>query len=445
MISSIGLVLAIALLLCLFHRGLFPWVVSGAGAFTATVAVIVGGNGVLPFYAAMLAVTALMVIRAPLGLKSLIPKGPGWLPLTAFIVWSLLITLLAPMLFAGIPVLLPRGGIDEQIAAPSPLTYTISNLAQIVYLLLGFATVVFLAKSKKLLPSMASTLFWFGTGLSAMNFMMNRLGIPWPAVFDNSPNVRYISFDTDGVTPRFRGIFAEPSGLALFSLTALVFFVASSFHDTGRARIAGVAGSLLSVFLIVEGASGTAVAGAAVVALVLGFLLLMRFVALRSRWSPVVVVTALVLFTAFLFYGNALMQSVGEIVEVKLDSSSFDVRTAANEMSLKIMVDTLGLGSGLGSSRSGSLYTMLLSCVGVPGLALFLWAMLTLIIGAWREPAWRSTALALAAFLLIKTVSGGNLSDPPLWILSGLCAYATWNPTSEANFDLKESSVMKRT
>lgn len=426
MVSVIGVVLGLALLVGLMKKPALPWIIAGTGAFMSTVAVVVGGNGIIPFYMAMIIILGLTVLNAPLGLRKGSVSGPGYLPLVFFTIWSLLMTLLGPTIFAGIPVLVPRGGIDEQVAAPSELQYTISNAAQAIYLLLGVAAALYFARRKNLSPSVPASMFWVGNGLSAINFVVTRVGIPWPAFFDNSPNVRYINFEGDGVTPRFRGIFAEPSGLALFSLTALVYFAASAYSKTGRGRKGDIAGVLLSLALVVLCAAGTSIAGAAVVIAVLGFIAVARFMAGKSKWHPAGVLSGLVLFCVLLFVGKELITPVWEIVESKLQSSSFRNRTSANGFSIQVMLDSWGLGAGLGSSRPGALFTMLLSCVGLPGVALFIWSMAALIFAAWKKPEWRPSALALAAFLLIKTISGANLSDPTLWILVGVCANGVW-------------------
>lgn len=431
MVSVIGIVLALALLVGLAKRSALPWIVAGTGAFMSTVAIVVGGNGIIPFYLSVIVVLGLIILNAPLELRKGSISGPGYLPLVFFTVWSLLITLLGPTLFAGIPVLVPRGGIDEQVAAPSPLQYTISNAAQAVYLLLGVAAAVYFARRRNLSPSVPASMFWVGIGLSAMNYVITRIGIPWPAFFDNSPNVRYINFQDDGATPRFRGIFAEPSGLALFSVTAFVFFTASAYTKTGRGRKINIAGALLSLALVILCAAGTSIAGAAVVIAVLGFIAVTRFATGQSNWHPGAVLTGLALFCVFLFVGKELATPIFEIVQSKLESSSFRNRTSANSLSVQVMLDSWGLGAGLGSSRPGALFTMLLSCVGLPGVALFIWSMAALIFAAWQKPEWRPSALALAAFLLVKTISGANLSDPALWILVGVCANGVWQVQSK--------------
>ena len=411
-----------------FGRDALPWLLSAAIALPSSVALVVGGNGLTPFYAiAPFALGA--IVLALLRRQKTSQSGREQLGSTAlllFVAWTLAITALGPTVFAGLPVLRPRGGTDSEIASPSRLDYTVSHVAQIAYLLLGVGVVFFLAQRRRLSPALPAAGFGLGTGLSSLALLAQQVGLPWSAdLFSNSPTLRYIDY-TQQLEPRFRGVFAEPAALSAFSIEAMAFFVSLAAQSRGRARVwSAAAGVLCGVNLIASGA-GTALVGGLIVVLAAVAIVVYRFLAGTSRWPVWAVTVGCATFLPFLVMVPTFYSGAVEITEEKLVSDSFAVRTGANLFSLNLAIETYGIGVGLGSHRPSSLYLMLLACVGVVGLALFLAAVLTIVRQAWRVPAARPAAWGVVALLLTRLVGGPDLSEPTFWLCLGVCAHAAW-------------------
>src|SRR5215204_4432982 len=157
--TSFGLVFFTFLVVCwLRQRPDLSWQLSLAAPIG--VVLLVGGNGLEAYYFVALIAAFLLIVppeqREGAALLHGVHHGrralPGLTPLTLFVIWALMITLMGPWLFSSLPVLIPRAGIDRTILNPLPLRYSISHLAQGAYLILGFATVLFLAKRRRLSP-----------------------------------------------------------------------------------------------------------------------------------------------------------------------------------------------------------------------------------------------------------------------------------------------------
>ena len=411
-----------------FGRNALPWLLSAAIALPSSVALVAGGNGLVPFYAIApfaLAATVLALLRRQKGSQSG-REQLGCTALCLFVAWTLVITALGPTVFAGVSVLRPRGGIDNEIASPSRLDYTISHVAQIAYLLLGVSVVFFLAQRGRLSPALPAAGFGLGTGLSSLVLLAEQVGLPWPAnLLSNSPNLRYIDY-TQQLEPRFRGVFVEPAALAAFSIAAMAFFVSFIAQSRGRARVwSAGGGALCGVNLIASGA-GTALVGGLIVVLVAVAIGVYRFLAGATRWPVRTVMAACAAFLPFLVIAPIFYNGSVEIAKDKLVSDSLSVRTGSNLFSLNLAIETYGIGVGLGSHRPSSLYLMLLTCVGVVGLTLFLAAVLTIVRQAWRVPAARPAAWGMVAILLTRLVGGPDLSTPMFWLCLGVCAHAAW-------------------
>src|SRR5947209_5211572 len=71
------------------------------------------------------------------------PRRKYVIPLLLFWAWACASAFVLPHVFAGMPVYEPRGGIDEQYEALTALHWSFSNLAQVLYLTLNVAAVLY--------------------------------------------------------------------------------------------------------------------------------------------------------------------------------------------------------------------------------------------------------------------------------------------------------------
>jgi hypothetical protein len=130
----------------------------------------------------------------------------------------------------------------------------------------------------------------------------------------------------------------------------------------------------------------------------------------RIVWILVLLVAPLVL-ALLLFSGYR--EVLTSVTVSKGQTGSFVNRTAADLYSLQLLIETHGLGVGLGSSRSSSLFTTLASNVGVVGTLAFLVFYFKLFVNLPEDYAW----FKWAGFALFANMCLGiaDVTMPLLW------------------------------
>jgi hypothetical protein len=337
-----------------------------------------------------------------------------------FLAWSTLVTLVAPLLFDGMPIVTPNARV---LIAGMP---TSSNAAQVIYLFLGVCVVVFLARSPGSGPQLIGLSVGISTLLSLWRYLHQYAGLPFPeGVFDNSPYFAYIETAPNDV-PRFRGIMSEPAGLAGASLVTMSYMLPRSISLRGwrRAGALGIAGAALFLGIVSTSASFV-VAGVAVL-LIVGLASIFGFLMRWTSLSAVVSLMGCAIVIAAIWVLPIVADFVEATVNDKLTSSSFDERSGADTQSYEVFLDTFGLGVGLGSARASSFFPTLLSATGLIGSLLFAAAVATLIYRGSAVREYRPIVWALVTLLVIKIVAGPDLSDSSgiLWMSLGLLSHA---------------------
>lgn len=401
----------------LFRRSWFPWLLSAAAAFPTSAAVTLAGNALNPFY--MLAIIAVLWL-------AFVPRarvtGPGKNALTLFALWTATITAIGPVLFSGMKVLSPRDGIEGGLRSPADLSFSVSHLAQIVYLLLAIGVVYFVVK-RGASPHLPAAAFGTGTLLATINLICIRAGMPWPSELFETSFVTYQSGLFDG-SIRLRGAFAEPSLLAEFTVAGFAFFFFMMVACEGRQRFWYLVFSVLALVNLAASSTGTGtLAAVAIIALIF-----LHFVLRSGRKNVPVVLTFVVLFGALaaVFYGQQVAEWVASVIEEKIGSVSQISRFAADQMALDIFNQSVWLGVGLGSNRPSSFLTMLLSCVGVIGFVAFAVFAVKLLKAAQAHSFAKPAAWGLLAGLIAKAVAVPDVSSPYMWVLIASCAGSVW-------------------
>lgn len=433
MVTPLGILFFALAAIFVWTRTGYVRLMAVGGGLPIGVALVIGGQPTPVFYTLAIGVCVALVVRVILERpdRSRLEQRrhrPGALALVLFTAWAVFITALAPTIFAGIPVLISRGGIDEQLLDPGTLDYTVSNLAQVGYLLIGVGTVFFLARSPAATPGLLGITLGVVTVLSFWRLLSIQFGLPFPAgFFDNSTAVRIIESTSSGEA-RFRGIFSEPSGLAAVSLTAMVYFSMRLKHLTRSQRWIAVAILVMAVANAGFSTAGTFVASGLILLAALAIAAVSGFVMRRAKVSPFVVAASFVGLAGAVFFIPIVIDIINGVISEKVASSSYGSRTGVDLFSYRLTLETWGLGVGLGSNRPSSFLAMLLSCVGIPGTVLFAATMFQLMRAAWVKPEYRATVWALISVLISKVLAGPNLSDPSalLWITAGVLAHASW-------------------
>lgn len=422
--------------------GVIAFLASGRGllvplavtaALTAGSVMTLAGQSVPAFYAVGIAAVILIVT----GGRDLdrVPSSPlKWLG--GFAIWAALITLIAPTIFAGSPTLL-SDQLQGAIGSPVPLKYTVSHIAQLIYLATGFATAVYLMRNRRTSNRLVDIMFLTGIGLSEFRWL-SRYGLPWPdRFFDNSHNTIYIETFETGL-PRFRGIFPEPSMLATFSVAGAFYFVVAGISRRGRARWWRIAAAAVGFHLLVVCTSTTAlVAPIATMALLAG-IWLFRFIRGDARLPVGAAIGGSFALAACVPFAGRAINAVTSQLDQKVATVSYTGRTFADHFAYSSIGRSYGLGFGLGSSRPSSFLPMLLSSVGIIGTALFAVAVGIVCWRAWRRPEARPVVIALATVIVAKCISLPDLNNPAaLWVLIGVTA---WHARQQAAADAQGES-----
>ena len=398
------------------------------GATPAGVAITAGTVGVPTFSAVALAVPALLMAAAlrrsrdrSLGL-ALEPRRPipGMMLLLGFFVWSLFVTLLAPIAFDG---LVPASATGNVLSAG---TVTPSNIAQLTYLLLGICVVAYLARLPHTGPEIIGLSLAIAIGLSTWRLVSTWTGLFFPeGVFDNSPTYNFIETAPGGAL-RFRGIFSEPSALAGVALVAVAYGVARAAHVRGLRRWGCLLLAGVSVYLGILSTSTTFIVAGGIIAAIALVALVLGFIARRTRVGLWAAIAASAIGVAAIWVVPLLVSLVTTLVEDKVNTSSFEDRSGSDTRSLEVLMETFGMGAGLGANRGSAFLPSLLGATGVIGAVLLFAAIVVIAARAVDVPIMRPAIWSLVAVIVAKLIAGPDLSDPTgaLWICLGLLAGA---------------------
>jgi hypothetical protein len=403
------------------------------GGVTAAGAAFVAGTIVVPtFYAVAAGTVVALVVRVVRRTRDPDPltnsPTPGGVALILLLLWGTLVTLAAPELFSGTTVLNPGGSLAQLQAG----VFSASNLAQIVYLALGVAVALYVARS----PGAGPELIGIATGLTILlsfwSYLHQLFGFPFPTgFFDNSPSFSFIDTEAGGGA-RFRGILSEPSGLAAAALVAICYMASRAVRVSGWRRWGAIVVALIATYLASISTSGTFVVAGVIVASLAIVSFLARFVLRGQNVHPAVVAAICGAAVASVWVLPTIIAFIGDTVNQKTGSSSYIDRSSADALSYQIFRETSGFGVGLGANRPSSFAADLVSTVGLVGTLLFAVTVIYLI---WRSRSidkYRPVVWALVALLIVKLIASPDLSDSSgvLWISIGLLSHAIRERTS---------------
>jgi hypothetical protein len=426
--TQVGVLFATLYGVCLLRKpATLTWCLAAAVPFSHTAMFSFERFAVTPFFFGCVLATLRythLVLRTPPHARQSAPRLPPvvrtWL--IVFVSYSTCVTLLGPWVFAGTPVLTPRGGLGDQLRSNTPLTYTISNVAQLSYLFLGVGLLLYMRREAKQGSRYFDLSIWLGLGLAALSFVAPTF---WPGEqIDNIAGTHYDIYGT-----RLRGTFPEPSVFGTFLTASIGYFASRLGTSVGRSRRWTIAGLVLASAEFALAYSGTALVALGVLSVFGVLTYLRRSLVLRTQAA-----TRLVsLFALTVLGALATTDWARGLVSDKLDSSSFADRSTANSIAMDVFFASRGIGVGLGSNRPSSIFFMLMSCVGVVGTVAFFGVM----IGAWRHAAravWgRPHAWALVGVVLSQIAAKPDLAMPVMWLVLGCCVIADRSDATPAS------------
>lgn len=387
------------------------------------VALAVGAAWYPPQTLLQLALTVLFVAYVAAALKLRIPKAlrPEMLALGLFFLYALVSAVLLPRYFAGIYILYPTGGLDEEINSPTPLAFDRGNIGQPIFLLMNIAMVVacVVFRSPAFCRSLLSCWLvagWISLFFAAYQKLSMLFGIYFPAeiLYSNGGYSVGFGLTLDGYE-RLNSTFTEPSCAGNVFGAYFCYYL----YEFARTRqIGAVLTALLYAVAVVLTASAVGY-----IEILVALLLVTLQMSGRLLTALAFLLGAVAALAATYFWVPDLVSSV---ILNKAASGSFLNRTASDLFSLDLAVQTKLLGVGLGSNRPSSFLTYLLSNVGLFGLLSFT-GFIFLLFRAKRGLRYTGTRLpslcaALLVFLAGKVVGVPDLNVWFMWGMVGLIA-----------------------
>ena len=432
-----------ALALCAVALRWPAWLLPAAvvcAPFEGAALVNAGGVGVSPyFFALMLIAARCVLVRTEPG--NLFGRNPRtrvamrWMAAATAIALAGAVVL--PRVFAGSAVLSPR--LDADAAAP--LSFSTSNVAQAVYLLLNVGLLWYAVQTAggtaavRRVVSATRVAGAIVVALAMYQFAASYLHLPFPddVLYSNQAYVMQSGTQVMDL-PRLCSTFTEPAGMAVYLVGYLAFLTAEPPAASRRGAAVRIALIVLTVAVLALSTSSTAFVGLAGVAVWAGWrFLVWPTVAGRPRnprAAGAVIAIAVLVIVAFVA-SQTLRDLVQAMVLDKDDSASYAERSGADAFSRGLVLSTWGLGVGLGSNRASSFGPSLLSTVGVYGAAALAGVLFHLL----RRPSpstppdarrWHAPlAAGLVGVIGTKMVSSPDLVTPAMWSLMAalLCVH----------------------
>jgi hypothetical protein len=388
-----------------------------ATTFEAASAINFGERGIQPYYVVAVFIIARAIVNRLLGIRlnRTIPYGNLLLIFGVIAVGS---ALFLPFLFAGIPIYDPKIGIDDGLFIRPPLRFGINNLIQPSYLACHVVTAFALLSIKFSATKTYRAYLWAFYievfFVFAESFcQLAKISFPLSLILNN-PGYALWTNAQEAYGTRNPGTYSEPSLAAGFLLLYCVGFLAQYLARHGKA--------IRALFALV--ASGMVASTSSLAILLLSPIpLLIRYSPFRFPWYLDLRQTRRIglmlffsavplIFVALFFSGYREVLTV--LTVSKGESGSFINRTAADLYSLQLLLQTYGLGVGLGSNRASSLLATLLSNVGIAGTVVFLMFYFRLFAGLPEQYTWfRWAAFAL---FLNAVLSISDATMPLLWM-----------------------------
>jgi len=433
MITVMGIVFLIAYAIVFLVRpSALVWMLAASVPFSHTAMFSFASFSITPFFfGAILAAIRLFHLRVrdrSSGDAAVTKRMPRSITVSivVFAVYSVIVTLTGPFLFEGMPVLTPRGGIDDQIGFETPLTFSISNLAQLIYLLLGISVVLYLRRERVIGARPFELAIGLGLALALASYL---LGDAWPSeLFDNIAATHYDIWGT-----RLRGTFPEPSVFGMFLSASIAYLISAFSRARGLPAIAYGIGILVALFELSLAYSGTALVSLGLLSGIALVLTYFRSLKNGLRGVDRLAFATLGVLGIAVVYGATIWQYLSDQFLGKLGTDSFSFRSAANDVATDIFVNSWGIGIGLGSNRPSSFFYMLISCVGIVGTAAFALLVVASLVKGRRVLESRALQWALVATLLAQISAKPDLSIPLMWfVLAGVIQAGSWAGRADA-------------
>jgi hypothetical protein len=414
--------------------------------FEASSALNVAGRGIQPHYVVAGFIIARALVNRVFRLTSSSPAPHGkWLLLFGGI--AIISTLTLPIVFAGTPIYDPKIGIDDGLFIRPPLSFGVNNIAQAVFVAwhIGTAFALLRIKSSEVITQKFYIfVFYVGLFFIFVQSFSSLTGIPYPdTLIRNNPGYEISGAQLISHGVRCPGTFTEPSYAGTFFLMYCVGFLVEYLEGKG-----GIFRIILALI-----ATGLIASSGALLALVICLSgLTIRYFPFRFPWyikvgraKRLASISSLVLppLLLVLVVSASYRDTIVGLTVSKGDTGSFANRTASDLYALQLLVQTHGIGVGLGSNRASSLLTTLLSTIGVMGALSFGVFYVKLFRSLPRNYAW--LRWAAYAVLINMCIDIPDVTTPILWFPVLIAIPLTmnrvraWRPLPGSNLALVEA------
>jgi hypothetical protein len=388
-----------------------------ASVFEASSALNVAERGIQPHYVIAAFIIARALVNGILGLRSGSPMPQGkWLLLFGAI--AIVSTIAFPIVFAGTPIYDPKIGIDDGLFIRPPLKLGLNNAAQAIFIAWHIATayaVLWIRFSAQTTRRLYIFSFYFALLFIFAQSFCSLTSLPYPdSTIRNNPGYGITDLGLIYHGVRCPGSFTEPSIAGAFIAMYCIGFVAE--YLTGKGGAFRVILSLVAIGLITS-------SGALVSLPICLLALAIRYSPFRFPWYIKVRQAKRVVWISFLLVAPVVLALVVSsdyratvigFTVAKGETGSFVNRTASDLYGLQLFMQTYGLGLGLGSNRASSLFTTLLSCVGLLGTLAFGMFYFRLFANLSEEYVWLKWAAF--ALLLNMCIDISDVTFPILWL-----------------------------
>jgi hypothetical protein len=363
-------------------------------------------------------------------------------PLFYFAIVCLVVLFVALCLFNGqFETMRGTTGFKTNLARPFHLDR--ENFTQLFYLFENTCVVYVIAHQGARLAFQKFLRDWdhaivcaicFAAAISIWQFLSFYAGIYFPDDFFYS-NAGYNRADSQEMAGllRVNGPFEEPAALG-YHFTGFLMFSWLRYRVFPTAFSVGLITAC--IFCMLVSTSTTAYFGGFLFGCVALFdiasqrlhLLTKDFKLSSGQIATIAVIVVSVVGGAYVVAANwdAIKLILKLAIFQKSDSTSFQERSGADDMAMNIIVQTYGIGLGLGSHKPNSLLLALLSNTGVIGTVVFGFWIFTLLRPRWgaasaQTLAWLKRVLApfqwgVIGLVLISVFSNPNLSTMDFWI-----------------------------
>jgi hypothetical protein len=427
--TTLPLILLI-LVLWRFTKGQTLSLVLFTSVFDAASALNFGAMGVSPWLFTLVTVLAVKVLRGHRPFQ-LIP-GINLIALkllVLFLIYAAWSGLVYPFVFHGATVL------NSHYSSPVPLSWGISNLSQLCYLLA--AAVVYFCALGSSREELESALHWYVRGcVLAAFFAFYQLAnathhVPFPSaiLYSNPSHVIYPAYMINGVW-RVNSTFTEASDMATYlapGVALLGWDVLIRPFNLGRffCLILMIASLILTV---------STLGYLSLTFLLVAAPVLYGYHTLRKRaLAPATLTIALLIcgIGTCLYLTTDISVTVTKVVRAvlldKKESVSYRERAQSGQAAMETASETYYMGAGWGSARASGLMYVLMGNVGIVGSFLFVAFIASLFLPMLhgnhaRERSastyfYEKTLLASLVILVGLLAAGAEPVAPILWAL----------------------------